>query len=74
MFLVHAHDDGVSSLNSALLYTALKTAAVSAELHIFAKGGHGYGLRPTERPVTSWPPRMEAWLNSEGWLQPRSDR
>lgn len=74
MFLAHAHDDNVSSLNSALLYAALKTAGVSAELHIFAKGGHGYGLRGTDQPVTSWPARMEAWLNSEGWLKPRSDR
>ncbi len=68
MFIVHAHDDGVSPLNSALLYTELQKAGVSAELHIYAKGGHGYGLRATEQPVTAWPARLQDWLKSEGWL------
>ena len=69
MFLVHAHDDEVSSLNSALLYAALKKAGVSAELHIYAKGGHGYGLRASEDAVTTWPARLEEWLKREHWLQ-----
>jgi acetyl esterase/lipase len=69
MFLAHAHNDEVSSLNSALLYVALKKAGVSAELHIYAKGGHGYGLRQTNLPVTTWPARLEAWLNTEGWTK-----
>lgn len=69
MFLAHAHNDEVSSLNSALLYVALKKAGVSAELHIYAKGGHGYGLRQTNLPVTTWPARLEAWLNTEGWMK-----
>jgi acetyl esterase/lipase len=68
-FLVHAGDDGVTPVNSALYYVGLKQAGVPSELHIFSKGGHGYGLRPTEMPVTSWPARCAAWLETEGWLK-----
>jgi acetyl esterase/lipase len=68
MFLVHAHDDRIPSLSSALLYAELKRHGVAAELHIFAKGGHGYGMRPTELPITHWPTQMEAWMRGSGWL------
>ena len=68
MFLVHAADDGVPSENSALLYLALRKAKVSAELHIFAAGGHGYGLRKTAMPVTSWPALAAEWLKGRGLL------
>jgi acetyl esterase/lipase len=67
-FFVHAHDDRVSSLNSALLYAELKKVKVPAELHIYANGGHGYGLRRTDQPITRWPDRMEAWLRTRGLL------
>jgi acetyl esterase/lipase len=62
MFLVHAWDDGVTPLTSLLLATELKKANVSAELHLFATGGHGYGMRPTEEPCTRWPELCEKWL------------
>lgn len=62
MFFVHAADDRVTCLSSVALFTALKKSGVSAELHIYSSGGHGYGLRPTEFPVTHWPKRAEAWL------------
>jgi acetyl esterase/lipase len=68
MFLVHAADDGVPSENSALLYLALRKAKVSAELHIFAAGGHGYGLRRTAMPVTAWPELAGAWMKGRGLL------
>jgi acetyl esterase/lipase len=61
-FLVHAFDDGVTAENSVVLYLALKKAGVASELHVFDRGGHGYGLRPTEMPVTAWPQRCEEWL------------
>ena len=67
-FFVHAHDDRVSSLNSALLYAELKKRNVPAELHIYASGGHGYGLRKTHEPITNWPDRMTAWLRSRKLL------
>jgi hypothetical protein len=40
-----------------------------AELHIYSKGGHGYGLRPSNNPVSSWPLRLEDWLRASGWLK-----
>lgn len=68
-FLVHASDDGVTPVNSALYYVGLKQAGVPSELHIYSKGGHGYGLRRTELPVTAWPQRCHEWLTTSGWLK-----
>lgn len=62
MFFVHAADDNVSCLHSVALFTALKQADVPAELHIFTRGGHGYGLRPTDQAVTRWTERAADWL------------
>jgi hypothetical protein len=42
----------------------LKNAKVPAELHIYAEGGHGYGLRHTALPVTGWPSLVETWLHT----------
>lgn len=70
MFLVHAYDDGVRPENSVLLFLELKKAGVPAELHVYSKGGHGYGLRPTDDAVTTWPARCEAWLRASGTLKP----
>src|SRR5262249_9069057 len=50
-FLIQAEDDGVKVENSLVYYEALKMAKVPAEMHLFAKGGHGYGLRKTELPI-----------------------
>ncbi len=70
MFLAHAGDDGVSAENSALLYLALKRAKVPAELHVFASGGHGFGLRPSDKPCSQWPKRCAEWMQSQGLLKP----
>ena len=63
IFLVHTHDDSASSLSSALFYAKLKKHRVPAELHVFASGGHGYGLRqiPGSR-ISSWPELASHWL------------
>ncbi len=71
-FMVITHDDQDRSIAVAELYVALKKAGVSAELHIYESGGHGYGLRPTELPVTLWPERMEEWMRRLHFLTPRS--
>ena len=63
-FLLQAEDDPVHEENALLYFQALKTAKVPAELHLFAEGGHGYGLRPTELPVTHWPVLAETWFRS----------
>src|ERR1700727_1195575 len=63
-FLVQAEDDTVHVENSIVYFLALKNAKVPAELHIYAQGGHGYGLRRTELPVTTWPQAVEVWLHT----------
>jgi acetyl esterase/lipase len=69
MFFAHASDDRVSSENSVSLYLALKQAGVPAELHIYSTGGHGFGLRPSDKPCSTWPKRCEEWLRSQGILK-----
>lgn len=66
-FLVHTYDDGVTPLNSLLYAAALNRAGVNAELHMYSAGGHGYGLRETDLPVTKWPAACEAWLRQQKW-------
>ena len=63
-FLLQAEDDPVHEENALLYFQALKEAKVPAELHLYAQGGHGYGLRPTELPVTHWPGLVETWLHT----------
>jgi acetyl esterase/lipase len=63
-FLVQAEDDPVHEENALVYFQALKQAKVPAELHIFAQGGHGYGLRPTDLPVTHWPALAETWFHT----------
>jgi acetyl esterase/lipase len=61
-FLVQAEDDPVHVENSLVYFKALKDAKVPAEVHIFPTGGHGYGLRPTDQKVTTWPQLAAQWL------------
>ncbi len=68
MFFVHAFDDNVPVQNALLLASELKQFNVSAELHVFATGGHGYGLRQTDEAVTRWPLRAGQWLRERGFL------
>jgi acetyl esterase/lipase len=63
-FIVQAGDDPVHVENAVVYYMALKNAKVPTELHIYAEGGHGYGLRRTELPVTTWPQSVEVWLRT----------
>ena len=69
MFIVHAQDDPVTALSSVELFRALKKNGVASELHIFDRGGHGYGLRKTDAPVTEWPAACGRWLQTAGWLK-----
>ena len=63
-FLLQAEDDPVHVENVTIYFNALKNLKVPAELHTYAQGGHGYGLRPTELPVTHWPALVETWLHT----------
>jgi acetyl esterase/lipase len=71
-FCAVTHDDALRGANAALFYVELKKAGVPAELHIYTKGGHGYGLRPSENPVSQWPKRCEEWLRAMGLLDAKS--
>jgi acetyl esterase/lipase len=62
-FLMHTGGDtAVPSENSVLFYSALRKAKVPAELHIYEKGGHGFGLAPNDPVLSTWPARCEDWL------------
>ena len=66
-FLLQAEDDPIDPVeNSLAYYSALRKAGVSAEMHLFVTGGHAFGLRPTESPITRWPRLAEAWLRTIG--------
>jgi len=69
MFLAHAGDDPVTVESSTQLYAALKKAGVRADLHVYARGGHGFGKRPSDLPCSHWPQRCEEWMRSEGLLK-----
>jgi len=68
-FLVQTQDDSVPVESSLYYFLALRAAGVRGELHVYPRGGHGYGLRPTDLPITRWPQRAEEWLRAEGWLK-----
>jgi acetyl esterase/lipase len=66
-FIAQAEDDPVDPVkNSLVYYIALKKAGVPVEMHLYAQGGHGFGLRPTKLPITGWPQLVETWLVTIG--------
>ena len=69
MCFVHADDDGWPSSASALLYLEYKKLGIPSELHIYAKGGHGFGMRQSGGPVNDWPNRVIEWMGSMGYLK-----
>jgi acetyl esterase/lipase len=66
-FLLQNEDDHVDDVNDSLVYyIALKNAGVPVEMHLYAQGGHAFGLRKTKLPVTRWPELVETWLGTIG--------
>jgi acetyl esterase/lipase len=68
-FLVQAEDDPVHVENTLAYFAGLTRAKVPSEMHVFAKGGHGYGLRPSPLPITDWPQLAAKWLHTIGVLK-----
>lgn len=68
IFMVIAHGDRRFTQGNALLYLALARANASAELHVFAKGGHGFGMKKIEEEVAKWPELAGNWMNALGLL------
>ena len=68
-FLLQNEDDHVDRVEDALsYYAALKKAGVPVEMHLYAQGGHAFGLRRTKFPATQWPQLVETWLRSIGMI------
>ncbi|NBR85089.1 MAG: alpha/beta hydrolase [Proteobacteria bacterium] len=67
-FLTMTEDDGVRVEGPLFYYLALKKVKVPAEMHLYPTGGHGYGLRPSQHTVTTWPKRAEEWMRVRGLL------
>jgi len=64
-FLLQAEDDPVDPVqNSLVYYMALKEAGVPVEMHLYAHGGHAFGLRHSKFPITEWPDLVERWLRT----------
>jgi acetyl esterase/lipase len=64
-FLVQAENDSIDGVKQSLYYyIALKNAGIPAEIHLYAQGGHAFGLRRTPFPITGWPQLVETWLRS----------
>lgn len=68
-FLVMAEDDHVDGVEQALAYyVALQKAGVPTEMHLYAQGGHAFGLRKSKQPIGQWPRLVETWLHTIGVL------
>ena len=67
-FIIQTQDDGVKVESSLVYYLALKKNKIPVEMHLYPKGGHGYGLRPSPHNVSHWPRRCTQWLQAAGLI------
>jgi acetyl esterase/lipase len=68
-FLLQAENDHVDNVDDSLAYyIALRKAGVPVEMHLYAEGGHAFGLRRTKFPITGWPQLVETWLGTIGMI------
>ncbi len=67
-FFAVAYNDPGPLDGSLKMLAALKAAGVPAEAHVYASGGHGFGMRAGEKPHATWPKRCEEWMRAEGFL------
>ena len=66
-FLLQAENDKVDGVNQSLVYyLGLSKAGVPVEMHLYAEGGHAFGLRRTNLPISNWPQLVETWLGTIG--------
>jgi acetyl esterase/lipase len=68
LFLLIANDDPVIKDGSIPMYSAWKKAGIAVELHIYARGGHGFGMNKQGLPTDHWIERFDEWLQSQGFL------
>ena len=72
-FFALAYNDNGPLDGSLKMMAALKQANVSAELHVYSSGGHGFGMRAGDKPSATWPKRCEEWMKAEGFLVTKKD-
>jgi dipeptidyl aminopeptidase/acylaminoacyl peptidase len=69
VFIVHTLEDRTVPIeNSLVFFQALRRAGVSAEMHLYEKGAHGFGTRADVGPTSGWTNRWVEWMRSHGWL------
>ena len=69
LFVLCADDDLMASPRSVRLYSDWKAAGHPVELHIYSKGGHGFGMTKQGLPTDSWIERFGDWLQTQGLLE-----
>jgi dipeptidyl aminopeptidase/acylaminoacyl peptidase len=68
-FLLQAEDEDVDGVEQTLAYyVALQKAGVPTEMHLYAQGGHAFGLRKSTLPIAQWPRLVETWLRTIGMI------
>ncbi|CAE6804930.1 dipeptidyl aminopeptidase/acylaminoacyl peptidase [Xanthomonas sp. 3272] len=68
--MLQAEDDAVDGVSQLLAYyVALKQAGVPVKMHLYAEGGHAFGLRADALPIAQWPQLVETWLGTIGMLE-----
>lgn len=73
LFIATASDDGLGlAPHSVDLYNSWIAAGNSAEMHLYAKGGHGFGMRPQQLPSDSWIQRLADWMDQQGFMKKRT--
>ncbi len=73
-FMAVSFDDSYRGVQAGLLLAKFKEAGVPAEAHIYSVGGHGYGIRPSANPVSTWHHRLKDWMKVSGLLESPTDR
>lgn len=68
-FMAVTWDDKMRGAQAALMLAELKKNNVMGELHVYSKGGHGYGMRDTGSPVSEWNDDLANWLKSSGFME-----
>jgi acetyl esterase/lipase len=68
-FLAVSYNDEGPFASSIAYVQALKDNKVGAELHVFSSGGHGYGMKPSDKPYATWPKRCADWMQEQGYLK-----
>ena len=72
LFILCASDDTGPATSSVNLYAQWRAANRPAELHLYEKGGHGFGMTPRGLPIDHWIERYGEWLDQRGLLKRKS--